>query len=286
MDAEGRKPDPVERLGHASAARIGTHPLLLAREFVLSGGKGRNDDPGWAGAGHWLGVCGLLLGVLYAVMFRASWRWFGEYQYIRFVPIAIVLAVDLAWGGYRPLAAAVRLLSRGQEGQDPLRPVVLAVLIILLKYAMLVSLPLGEAEWPGWRARLGFLYPKPIYRPLVLMPLWGWWAASLSLCLGRVHPDAPGYLARMARGIRLRWVGLQWLAWTLITVLYASEAAADLAQGVVVALGVLLSAYLVSFFLARRYRGQTEETVLATVLATEFAFLLLYLPMMSNIFHY
>lgn len=285
-DDEERGSETVETLGYASAAAAGTHPLWLARDFVLTGGSGRENNANWERAGHWLGICGLLLGVLYAVVFRASWRWFGEYQYIRFIPIAIVLSVDVAWGGYRPLVAAVKLLSRSREERDPLRPVVLAVLIILLKYAMLVSLPLGEAEWPGWRARLGFLYPKPIYRPLVLMPLWGWWAASLSLCLGRVHPDAPAYLVRMATGMRLRWVGVQWFAWTLLTVLYASEAASDLAQGVVVALGILLAAYLVSFFMARRYRGQSEETILATVLATQFAFLVLYLPMMSNIFHY
>ncbi len=278
--------DPAGSHPGASAPVTHVHPIWLARAFLLPRcGEGYPDAPEWRRAPHWFLLWGAAIGIVYAGVFRASWRWFGEYQYVRFVPIAVVLLVDLAWGGYRPFVAAVRLLAGGRSrtAETVMVHIALAVVLIaFVKYAMLLSLPLGDPEWSRWRGRLGILYPKAIYRPLVLMPLWGRWAMTLALCIGRPHADEPAPLRSMAANARLPWILLGWLACGALTVFYASETAAEAARGTVIALGVLVSAYLVSFALGRRCGGQTQTTVLAAALATEFSFLALYLPIASK----
>lgn len=263
--------------------------LFLAWSFLLpKRERPAEDDRQWRHASNGFMVCGLLLGIVYAGVFRATWRWFGEYQYIRFIPVAILLVVDFGWGGYRPFQSFIRLFGGKppREREEPIGQTLAVVLLVLLKYALMLSLPPGDSEWASWRARLGVLYPKAIYRPLLLMVLWGRWGSWLALCIGRPHPSASPRLIEMARGVRLPAVITTCLALVCLTLFYASGSAADFSRGTIIALGTLVSAYLVSFYFARRERGQTEDTVLATSLLVEFAFLGLYLPVVSNIFRY
>jgi hypothetical protein len=273
------------------------------------------DDACWRRAGRWLVPLGLLVGVGYALVFGAAWGLFGEYQYIRFVPAACVLTVDLAFGGYRLLMGGVRAVAgcSRHTGETPVPhhtdetpvphtatpmsyPAVLAlVLIVLLKYVLLLSLPKGlwqpgtsvQPLVPAWPPeRFGFLFPPSIYRPLILMPLWGRWAMTLSLRIGRVAPDAPPRLQRMADGMPL-WIVLAYsLACGVLTVVYCSPAARYAAQGVMIVMVVMLVAYLVSFVLTRRSRGQTEATLGAAGLSAELAFLMIYIMVVNRIYWY
>lgn len=233
---------------------------------------------------------GVLIGVLHAGVMRVAWKSFGEYQFIRFVPMAAVLVVELTWTGYYFLRALASTIQRaaGQPGVATLTlPVLVGVLAItVLEYALLLSLPQGQMDWSDWRARLGFLYPRPIYRPLILMPLWGRWAMTLAMCIGRSAPDASDRLRQMMSGISMVRILAYWGLITAVTVLYTSGTANDLARGMAIGLGVILIAYMVSFSLGRAHGGQDEATVGTTGLAAQLGFLMLYLPCVADVFRY
>jgi cobalamin synthase len=271
--------------------------LLAARVLFPFDMRAGEDAPGWRRAGLWFVLWGLVIGLVYATVFRGTWRWFGHYQYVRFVPVACVLAVDLGWCGYRLIASAAAIAGRseldsGGKNAMTLPAVLVVILVAILKYAMLLSLPIGgptpmgPADWGGWRSHLGLLYPQPIYRPLILMPLWGRWAMMLALAIGRAAPTASERLKLMAFRPGLPSIMAAWLACTLLTVAYLAASPSQVGQGVVLALGMLVAAYLASFILARSNGGQTEATVGTAGLAAEMAFLALYLPIARLIFWY
>lgn len=259
-----------------------------AASFLLPG-ISPSELPAWRTAGRWLVFWGVLIGVLHAGVMRVAWKAFGEYQFVRFVPMAAVLVVELTWTGYyllRSLSSTIQRAS-GQAGPGLTLPVLVGVLAVtVLEYALLLSLPQGQMDWSDWRARLGFLYPRPIYRPLILMPLWGRWGMTLAMCIGRSAPDASDRLKQMMTGITMRRILLYWFLITAVTVLYTSGSAGDLARGVVIGMGVILVAYMVSFSLGRARGGQDEATVGTAGLAAQLGFLLLYLPGVADVFRY
>lgn len=270
-------------------------PLWLAARFLFPLKDRHPDNPAWARTAKWLPLWGLLIGIIYAGVFRLGWRCFGEYQYIRFVPMALVLAADLGFCGYRLVWAAASIISRRRDESTPL-PVTLAVLITvliiaLLKYAVLLSIPMGIPKptvggiW-DWRARLRFLYPQPIYRPLVLMPLWGRWATMLAMSIGRAAPGTSPRLGRMAGGLRLSMIMLYWLVCAALTVFYTPGSSGQVARGIIISTVIMVAAYGASFILARYHDGQTEATVGATGLLAELVYLGLYLPAASPIYWY
>ena len=279
--------------------------VLLAARFLFPLDEHRHDgDRNWRNAGRWFVFWGVVIGVAYAVLFRVAWRWFGEYQDLRLLPAAVVLTADLGWCGYRLLAAASRFAGRqdshSADSPPPVNlPTLLAVILIaIVKYALLLSLPRGaeREQWDSlasgsldgadWRVKLGICYPLVLYRPLILMPLWGRWAMTLAMSVGRVSAAGSARLQRMADGTRLPMVIAQWLACAALTVLYCSGSGEHVARGIVIALGMMVLAYLVSFVLARRAGGQTEATVGVVALAAEIGFLLLYLPITGVIYWY
>jgi cobalamin synthase len=271
-----------------------TRPFLLAARFLfpLSNDPDPDQPSAWTKAVRWLPVWGLAIGILYTLIYRAAWRWFGEYQRLRLLPPMILLIADLGWFGYRQFAAAVEVFDRKRSpsaapGGLALPGVTAVMLIGLLKYLLLLALPAGAMVFRAdWRQYLSVLYPGVIYRPLLLMPLWGRWAMMLALCIGRVSPDSSPRLRHMASGVRLKTIVGWWFFTGLLTIAYSSPEPLHLAYGVVVALGVLVTSYLASFALARRYDGQTETTVAAAGLIAELAFLIFYLPLARAIYWY
>jgi cobalamin synthase len=274
---------------HAQTSR----PILLLSRFLFPI-ENRTDTEApsaWSKTARWLPFWGLAIGVLYAIIYRGAWKWFGEYQHLRLLPPVALLIADFGFFGYRPLAATVGLFDRRPPGASPdglpLPAALALILIVLLKFAMLVVLPAGAVIWPAdWRQHLGPLYPAVLYRPLVLMPLWGRWAMLLALCIGRVSPHGSDRLRRMAAGARLTRIIGWWFLIALLTVAYSSATPYHLAYGVVISLAILLATYLASFALARRFGGQTETTVHAAGLIGELALLMFYLPVARYIYWY
>lgn len=264
-------------------------------------GEDPAHEAAWARAGRWLAGWGLGMGAAYAVVFSLTWRFLGEYQGVRWLPIVAVLTLDLAWFGRRLMSGAVGVcvysrtlcepgISRSPDTTAPL----VVVLIALAKFALLASLPVGTWqtppttawEWPQFVSRLSFLCPPPIYRPLILMPFWGRWAMTLAASIGRPAPEASARLRRIASARLLPAVLGQWLAGAVLTVIYCTGASEHLARGMVLVLGILLATYLASFILARRCNGQTEDTVACAGLVAELAFLILYVFAANVIYWY
>jgi cobalamin synthase len=280
--------------------------------------RGQGEPIEWRRAALWFPLWGLAIGIAYAIIYRGAWKWFGEYQKIRLLPSVALLLADLGLFGYRQLAAAVALFAkrcatavsavvRSEDGSSstqhgsqssgtppasssiPLPATMAAILITLLKFAMLVVIPAGAfASYyrADWRQHLGPLYPEVIYRPLVLMPLWGRWAMLLALCIGRVSSAGSDRLRHMAAGTRIKHVIGWWFIIGLLTVAYSSPQLEHLTYGILIALGVLVSTYLANFALARQAGGQNENTVPATGLIAELAFLAIYLPVARAIYWY
>ena len=272
--------------------RLPSSALLAARFlFPLPDRPGAEASPAWRRSVLWLPAWGLAIGILYTLVYRGAWRWFGEQQHLRLLPPFIVLIADFSWFGYRQLAAAIEVFNRHPPATatGALRlPGAVAVLLLgLFKYLLLLALPAGPMAFNAdWRQHFSVLYPGVIYRPLVLMPLWGRWAMLLALCIGRVSPGSAQRLRHLAGGARLTAVVGWWFLTGLLTVAYTSPEPLHLAYGVVISLGVLVVAYLASFALARRYDGQTETTVLAAALIGELTFLIFYLPVSRSIYWY
>jgi hypothetical protein len=277
-------------------SRAHPRPIWLAARFLFPLSERHPDEPAWGDAAKWFLLWGLLIGIIYAGVFRVGWRCFGEYQYIRFVPMALVLAADLGFCGYRLVWAAATVVSRRHNEGSIVLPVTLAVLmtvliIAMLKYAVLLSIPMGIPKpsiggiW-DWRQRLRILYPQPIYRPLILMPLWGRWAMMLAMSIGRAAPTSPPRLQRMAAGLRLSVIMLYWLVCATLTTFYAPGSSGQIARGIMISMVIMVAAYGASFVLARCHDGQTESAVGATGLLAELVYLALYLPAASPIYWY
>lgn len=285
---------PTEPTQHNAA------PALAGRFLFWPYDPFLDDDPNWRRVGSWLSPWGLALGILYAIIFGIFWRGFGEYQGIRWIPVAAIVAVDLAWGGYRLLAGTTRLANIDETtkvehvAELALKVALIVMLVGIVKFALLVSLPIGTWQtppagawdWEAFFSRLGPLYPRTIYRPLILMPFWGRWAMSLAMSIGRASSSSTLRFQHMAQGISLTHILVQWFCGTVLTVVYCSGSGEHVARGVVIALGMLLVAYLASFVLARRVNGQTEATICATGLVTEVVFLTLYVGVSSSIYWY
>jgi cobalamin synthase len=250
----------------------------------------------WMVAGKWLPGWGLLIGVVYALVFGICWRIFGQYQGIRWLPAVAVLCIDLAGLGYRLLAGTATLAARCDRDRPvPVAGVLAVVLVALVKFCLLVSLPRGiwqasaGGHAPGWEPLLDPLKPlapTPIYRPLLLMPLWGRYAMELALVVGRAAPHTSRRLMHMGEGTSVGRVILHWLVCTVLTASYCSGAGRYLAHTVIMSLGVLLLVYAACFVMAHRLNGQDEATVGAAGLTGELSFLVLYIALANAIYWY
>jgi hypothetical protein len=282
---------------HAGTKPAGEHPsVMLAVRFLLPlPGHAEPANRRWRSAGRWLLPVGIMCGLSYALVFAGAWRWFGEYQYIRWMPAAMVLAMDLGFGGYRLLAGTVRLWepthgSGGPHGGVTVPGLVAALLIVVTKYAAFVSLPLGRmnvAPFTGDTAGWEELWrPGVIYHPLILMPIWGRWAMGLALAVGRAAPQADEGLRRMIEGRAVLAALTGWVIAAGITLWLCSVSTRDLIRPMLVPPVVLLAAYATAFGLARRSGGQTQHTVAAVGMAGELSFLFVYLGAISPIYWY
>lgn len=266
----------------------------LAGRFLLPGRDDFAPDSRlWARAALWLPVWGLLIGIAYAGIFRGLWLWLGEYQHIRVAPMALLLAFDVGWLGYRLLAGSAAVVGAwtdrpGSAVSTLTLPVVVFVMLaIIVKFSLLVALPAGAVTWPAdWRQHFRIVYPYVIYRPLILMPLWGRWAVLLASSIGRVSPEGSSRLRALAAGCRLSRIMAFWAGIAGLTIIYCSPSGYHVGWSLLLSLGMLVVAYMAAFALARRFGGQTETTVTATGWAVEIAFLLAYLPIARYIYWY
>lgn len=237
----------------------------------------------------WFVPLGLLVGLLWVGTFRFTWKLYGETGNIRVVPAMVVVMLEclitgpfLAMG----LARAVHLLTGSglrREAMDrltPLSPVgtLTLVLVVLSQYILILSIPADLAWWPAstdWRSNFNFMYPQPIYRPLILAPIWGRWAILIAATIGRPGPHADPAVVKMCGRLTPGRLLLHGLPVFALTAIYCSRAR-NFLIGIILGMIIFGVAYLNAVVMARRGRGQTRQSLFATGLIAQLAFLALY----------
>jgi cobalamin synthase len=252
------------------------------------------DEAAATRAIHWIVPIGVVTGLVYACLYRGSWRCFGEVHGIRLMPAACVWIADLALLGCVLWIAAARVFGRLLR---PSRPscspptnepglVLLAPLVILagLKLVLWVAIPEGVSTWPGiWGSALNFAYPHAFYRTLILAPIWGRWGVVLAANLGRCDPAADG----LTRGLTAQQSPQRVLGWfipiTALTAVYCGYNGKWMV-GCVIALAVLGTTYLFGVFAGRRLGGQNRDTLLAAGLVAELSYLIVSAGLSARIY--
>jgi hypothetical protein len=269
----------------------------LALRFLLPVGEiPEVDTATWRRASYWFLPIGLAIGLLWVGAFRATWRLYGEeVTSLRLVPAAVVLLVDVLFTGYYlfgGLTSTVGALTghrhaREPEGNEALGlalPAVMALLLaIILELVLVSALRTGAWWWPSdWRRHLNFAYPRLIYRPLLLAPLWGRWAILLSASVGRVahrsHPSAAG----LSKAVSPTFVLVSFIPPLILTAAYCSRSG-NVIIGTIIALAVLGLTFVSSVIMARRGGGQTRRSMLAAGKIAELMFLSAFVGMSGYI---
>lgn len=300
-----RRPDPDETALHApetAANRAPTRRNRLrgpwpAARFLFPPGY-REDAVGaghLAEAAHWIVPFGILIGLLWVGVFRFTWRVFGETGNLRVVPaLTVVLVECLLTGPFLAmgLARAVHLLTgdrsrrAAMDRRTPLSPVgtLALMLTVLSQFVFIVSVPKALGWWPDddWRAYFNFLYPQPIYRPLILAPIWGRWAILLAATIGRPGHDADPATVALCRSMHPARLLRQAVVPMVLTMIYCSRSQ-NFLIGVVIGLLVFGVTYLVSVAMSRRGGGQTRQTLFAAAQIAQLSFLVLYRAFWSHI---
>lgn len=244
---------------------------------------------------HWLVPGGLAIGLVYAGLYRASWRVFGEVADVRLVPAMAVWLVDVSLLGLAAVLGMARtadrwtLASAGAGDGRLVRSLGTAAIVtlgvvLIVKLVLWAAIPKGIAGWPAdWRRYFNVLYPAPVYRPLILAPMWGRWALILAASVGRTAPGEGTHLAGLSRA-RSPLVVLGWFVVNLlVTAVYCGRQGRWMI-GCMIALAVLGVGFLFAVASARRFSGHTQSSVYATGLVAEVTFLVFYLAASQRIY--
>ena len=295
--------EPPQQIGNETASTGRSEPdrdqvpssaIWTALGVLLPLG-GRVRGAASSGAVHWLIPGGLAIGLIYVGLYRASWRVFGEVAGVRLMPAVIVWLADVGLFGLLMIAGFARTAERWPTPQPrsgdwsdrgfTLAGALALSVLVLLKLALWVAIPEGIAGWPtNWRRYFNFMYPWPVFRPLILAPLWGRWGLLLAGGVGRAAPLEPPP-AGLPGGTSLSAV-LGWLVVvTGLTAIYSGRHGRWMI-GCIISLGVLGVTFLFAVLSTRRFGGRTGFSVYGAALVAEVAFLLGYLAASQHIYRY
>ncbi|MBN1344592.1 MAG: hypothetical protein JXQ73_18015 [Phycisphaerae bacterium] len=271
--------------------------LVMALRFLLPlGGLPMANAASWRRAAIWFVPIGMVIGLMWVGVFRAVWRLYGEeVTSLRLVPAAAVVIVDVCFLGYSLLAGlttTVNALTGSRHAREPendvtaplaMPAVIVLLLTIVLELVFLSALRTGAWWWPqDWRSYLNFAYPRLIYRPLFLAPLWGRWAVLLAASVGRVatrsRPEAVGLSAALTP----TFVLVSFLFPLTLTAVYCSRSG-NIILGTIIALAVLGLTFVASVIIARRGGGQTWRSMLAAGKIAEIIFLAAFVSLSGYI---
>lgn len=277
------------------ANRINSGLACAIRFLFPFGGRSSSvSRPFSPSAVTWVVPIGLLIGLAWLATFRISWRVFGEVAGIRVVPPLAVLVLELLFTGpflAIGLARTVQLLVNPPR-EAPLdstasRPEIgtlILILTVLSQWVLITSIPLVSVWWPpleDWRHNFRFMYPAPIYRALILAPMWGRWGILAAACVGGpASARAPlteieSETAQWCRSVSPLRLLRSALLPTILTVIYCARDG-RLHVGLIVSLLTFGITYLGAMAMALRGRGQTRDSLFASGQIAQLAFLALY----------
>lgn len=237
----------------------------------------------------WIVPVGLLIGLAWVGGFRLS-RWlYWETSNMRMVPsLAVVLLETLVTGPFLVLGLARTVhvlagrhpLEAERDRMAPLSPVgtLVLALVVLTQYVFILSLRDLPGWWPApndWRHHFNFLYPRPIYRPLLLAPVWGRWGILLAASIGRPAPGADAQTVAMSAAMSPGRLVRNSLLPFALTAVYCSRSR-NIFTGLTIGLLVFGLTYVVTMAVARRGGGQTRQSLFAAGQVAQLAFLATY----------
>lgn len=266
------------------------HGLIAALRLLLPIGRVGSSLPlrAYAAAPHWLILIGLLIGMAWAGLFRVTWRVYGETGSLRPVPVLAVILLECCFTGaffilgftraFQSLTGP-RPVTQGVDKNAPFtQHATLALcLLILVQFTLILSIPNETPWWPSsdWRARFNFLYPAPIYRPLILAPLWGRWGMLVAACVGRSARTADPDIAAFASAVRPIHLLAHAVLPLVLSAIYCAREG-NFLVGIKLGLLVFGVTYLASVGMARRGGGQTRYSIYAAAQIAQLAALAIH----------
>lgn len=232
-----------------------------------------------------MSLFGLLIGLAWVGTFRGSWRVFGDLGGLRLIPGLAILGLDALVFGRCLFLSIARWASERQDDQSARRSqqfgawaAIVLIVALVSEFTIVLSLPNLSGWWPSshdWRSWFNWMYPSPLYRPLLLAPLWGRWGIVVALCMGRAAADADPLTRSYIRSMRPIHLLLHSIVPVALTTIYCSRGG-NVVTGPLIAVIILVAAVVFATFAAYQREGQTRTTALATGLVTQLAFLIVY----------
>ncbi|MCG8404015.1 MAG: adenosylcobinamide-GDP ribazoletransferase [Phycisphaerales bacterium] len=237
----------------------------------------------------WIVPIGLLIGLIWAGSFRLSWRLYGEIGSLRVLPSLTVVLVECIFTGSflaLGLARTAHVLTGRQpfrvqtDRMIPLSPVgtLVLCLIVMVEFFLILSIDDRPGWWPppnDWRYHFNFMYPHPIYRPLLLAPIWGRWGILLAATIGQTARDSDAETVALNRAMSPGRLLLHALLPLCLTAIYCSRSRNYL-TGVIIGMLVFGITYVVTVAIARRGGGQSRQSLFAAGQIAQLAFLAVY----------
>lgn len=279
--------------GGNAATSSGTGLVEALRLLFPLGRDDRPADPLACGrAASWIVPLGLVIGLAWVGVFRLTWRVYGEVGNIRVIPaLSIVLIECLVTGPFLALGLSrtAHLLTGSKpltamtDPKAPLSPVGTLVLCLTLlsEWALIASIPAFSPWWPSqddWRSYFNFMYPTPVYRPLLLAPIWGRWGILLAACIGRTARGVDGTTLAFCQSMRpTRLLRESILPVALTSIYFTREG--NFLIGMIMSLVIFAVTYMVAVVMARRGGGQSRQSLFAAGQVAQLAFLAAYRAM-------
>lgn len=226
------------------------------------------------------------IGLLWAGIFRLSWRVYGEAGNVRVIPALVIVLVEcLVTGPFLALGLArtahlltgAKPLVAATDPKAPLSPVgtLVLCLTVLSEWVLIASIRDDAAWWPSlkdWRSHFSFMYPAPIYRPLLLAPIWGRWGMLLAASVGRTARGADDATVAFCESMRPARMLRHAVLPVALTAIYFSREG-NFFIGLIMALIVFAATYLVAVIMAQRGGGQSRQSIFAAGQTAQLAFL-------------
>ncbi|HKQ50030.1 MAG TPA: hypothetical protein VJZ71_18285 [Phycisphaerae bacterium] len=254
--------------------------------FPVAQGLPPGRSTAWSRSASWIVPLGLFIGLIWAGLFRITWRVYGEAGNVRVIPaLAIVLIECLLTGPFLALGLArtahlltgIKPLAATSDARAPLSPVgtLVLCLTVLSEWVLIASIRDDAAWWPSpkdWRSHFNFMYPAPIYRPLLLAPIWGRWGLLLAASVGRTARGADEAIVALCESMRPARMLRHAIVPVALTAIYFSREG-NIFIGLIMALIVFAATYIVAVVMAQRGGGQSRQTLFAAGQIAQLAFL-------------
>ncbi|MBK8269037.1 MAG: hypothetical protein IPK83_12310 [Planctomycetes bacterium] len=232
---------------------------------------------------------GFIIGLLWVVTFRFTWWLYGEFATLRVIPSLFVILLECLISGpflALGLARTIHILTADRphipqsDRLMPLSPVgtLVLCLTILTEFSLILTIQKGEGWWPAvddWRSHFNFMYPRPLFRPLLLAPIWGRWGILLAASIGKTARNADAETTSLNQGMSPGRLLKHAIIPFCLTAIYCSRSRNYL-TGVLIGMLVFGATYLIAVAMARRGGGQSRQSLYAAGQIAQLAFLAIY----------